>query len=69
MRFEKVWVEQCKATRAIRRRFGAASARDYLITPGSGIGEAPFDYARKPELGSICLVRSALSSLQAAFPT
>ena len=23
MRFEKVWIEQCKATRAIKRRFGA----------------------------------------------
>jgi hypothetical protein len=31
MRFEKVWIEQCRATRAIRRRFGAASALDYLI--------------------------------------
>lgn len=31
MRFEKVWVEQCRATRAIKRRFGAKSALDYLI--------------------------------------
>lgn len=31
MRFEKVWVEQCRATRSIRRRFGAKSALDYLI--------------------------------------
>ena len=31
MRFEKVWVEQCRATRTIRRRFGAKSALDYLI--------------------------------------
>jgi hypothetical protein len=31
MRFEKAWVEQCKATRTIRRRFGAKSALDYLI--------------------------------------
>ena len=31
MRFEKVWVEQCRATRAIKRRFGATSALDYLI--------------------------------------
>jgi hypothetical protein len=31
MRFEKVWVEQCRATRAIQRRFGAKSALDYLI--------------------------------------
>jgi hypothetical protein len=31
MRFEKVWIEQCKATKAIKRRFGATSALDYLI--------------------------------------
>jgi hypothetical protein len=31
MRFEKVWIEQCGATKAIRRRFGAESALDYLI--------------------------------------
>jgi hypothetical protein len=31
MRFERVWVEQCKATKAIKRRFGAKSALDYLI--------------------------------------
>ena len=31
MRFEKVWIEQCKATKAIKRRFGAKSALDYLI--------------------------------------
>jgi hypothetical protein len=31
MRFETVWIEQCRATRAIRRRFGARSALDYLI--------------------------------------
>jgi hypothetical protein len=31
MRFEKVWVEQCRATRAIKRRFGPTSALDYLI--------------------------------------
>lgn len=29
MRFEKIWIEQCKATRAIRRRFGVKSALDY----------------------------------------
>jgi hypothetical protein len=22
MRFEKIWIEQCRATRAIKRRFG-----------------------------------------------
>ena len=31
MRFEKIWVEQCRATRAIKRRFGAKCALDYLI--------------------------------------
>lgn len=31
MRFEKVWIEQCGATRTIKRRFGAKSALDYLI--------------------------------------
>ncbi len=31
MRCEKIWVQQCKATRAIRRRFGVKSALDYLI--------------------------------------
>ena len=31
MRFEKIWAEQCRATKAIKRRFGAKSALDYLI--------------------------------------
>jgi hypothetical protein len=31
MRFEKVWVQQCKATKGIRRRFGAKNALDYLL--------------------------------------
>ena len=31
MRVEKVWIEQCWATKAIRRRFGAKSALDYVI--------------------------------------
>jgi hypothetical protein len=31
MRFEKVWVEQCRATKAIKRSFGAKSALDYLV--------------------------------------
>jgi hypothetical protein len=31
MRFEKIWLKQCKATKGIRRRFGAKSALDYLI--------------------------------------
>ncbi len=31
MQFETIWTEQCKATRAIKRRFGAKRALDYLI--------------------------------------
>lgn len=31
MRFEKVWTGQCKATRGIKRHFGAKNALDYLI--------------------------------------
>jgi hypothetical protein len=31
MRFEKIWVQQCRATHRIRRQFGAKSALDYLI--------------------------------------
>jgi hypothetical protein len=31
VRFEKIWVAQCRATRTIKRRFGAKSALDYLI--------------------------------------
>lgn len=31
MRFEKIWVKQCKATKGIRRRYGAKNALDYLI--------------------------------------
>jgi len=31
MRFEKIWVSQCKATKCIRTRYGPKSALDYLI--------------------------------------
>jgi hypothetical protein len=31
VQFEKIWVEQCRATKRIKRRFGAKSALDYLI--------------------------------------
>lgn len=43
MRFEKIWIDQCRATRAIRRRFGAGSALDYLI------GEKLIAFARAAE--------------------
>jgi hypothetical protein len=29
IRFEKIWVQQCRATKAIKRRFDAKSALDY----------------------------------------
>jgi len=31
IRFEKIWVQQCKATRAIKRHFGVKRALGYLI--------------------------------------
>jgi hypothetical protein len=31
MHFERIWIEQCRATKGIKRRFGARSALDYLI--------------------------------------
>ena len=31
IRFEKIWVQQCTATKGIKRRFGVKSALDYLI--------------------------------------
>ena len=32
MRFEKIWIDQCRATRAIKRHFGVRRALDYLIS-------------------------------------
>jgi hypothetical protein len=31
MRFERVWIDQCRATREIKRRYGVKSALDYLV--------------------------------------
>ena len=31
MKFHKIWVKQCQATRGIKKRFGAGNALDYLI--------------------------------------
>jgi hypothetical protein len=31
IRFEKIWVQQCKATKGIKRHFDVKSALDYLI--------------------------------------
>jgi hypothetical protein len=47
MRCEKIWVEQCKATRTIRRRFGVKSALDYLI--GEKLVRFAQEAERRPE--------------------
>lgn len=31
MKFAKVWVQQCRAARRIKKRFGVESALDYLL--------------------------------------
>jgi hypothetical protein len=31
MKFQKIWVDQCRATKGIKRRFGIATAMDYLV--------------------------------------
>ena len=31
IRFEKIWIQQCKAAKGIKRRFGVKSAIDYLM--------------------------------------
>ncbi len=31
VQFEKIWIDQCRATRAIKRRFGVKHALDYLV--------------------------------------
>jgi hypothetical protein len=31
IQFHKIWVQQCRATRGIKRRFGVESALDYLL--------------------------------------
>ncbi len=31
IQFHKLWVQQCRATRGIKRRFGVKSALDYLL--------------------------------------
>ena len=47
MRFEKIWVKQCRATKGIRRRFGAKSALDYLI--GEKLVRFAHEAERQPE--------------------
>jgi hypothetical protein len=51
MRCEKVWTGQCSATKAIKRRFGAKSALDYLIgeklTTFAESAEAHPEFARE----------------------
>ncbi|HEY6330157.1 MAG TPA: hypothetical protein VI756_12535 [Blastocatellia bacterium] len=43
MKFERIWVEQHKATKRIKRRFGAGDALHYLV------GEKLVAYARHAE--------------------
>src|SRR4029077_15808014 len=31
MKFHKIWVQQCRATRRIKKQFGVKSALDYLV--------------------------------------
>jgi hypothetical protein len=47
MRFEKIWVKQCNATKGIRRRFGAKGALDYLI--GGKLTMFAEEAERRPE--------------------
>ncbi|HZC36952.1 MAG TPA: hypothetical protein VE242_15110 [Chthoniobacterales bacterium] len=49
MRFEKIWVNQCRATKGIRRRFGAKSALDYFI--GEKLGMFAQEAEHRPEFG------------------
>jgi hypothetical protein len=43
MKFQKIWVQQCRATRRIKRRFGVKSALDYLL------GEKLVNFAQAAE--------------------
>src|ERR1700677_2742283 len=43
IQFHKIWVQQCRATRGIKRRFGVESALDYLL------GEKLMDFADAAE--------------------
>src|SRR5258708_30242187 len=44
IQFHKIWVQQCRATRGLKRRFGVKSALDYLI------GEKLVNFADAAEL-------------------
>ena len=43
MDFDKIWQEQCEATRTIRERFGVKNALDYLV------GEKLLNFAREAD--------------------
>jgi hypothetical protein len=45
MKFHRIWIEQCRATRVIRRRFGVKNAMDYLL------GEKLVEFAAAAECG------------------
>jgi hypothetical protein len=61
MRFEKIWIEQCRATRAIKRHFGANDALDYLV------GEKLRVCARRSGRSSTSPDASARRSSSSAF--
>ena len=50
VKFEKIWVQQCRATRRIKKHFGVESAVDYLL------GEKLLSFAeaadRRPEFAA-----------------
>jgi len=50
MQFEKIWMEQCRATAAIRERFGTAAALDYLI--GEKLSSFAREADRRPEFAA-----------------
>jgi len=53
MRFEKVWVEQFRATKRIRRRFGVKNALDCLI--GEKLVTFAEEAEHRPEFKAYCL--------------
>jgi hypothetical protein len=52
MRFEKIWIEQCRARRSVKRRFGVKAELDSLVGEklGTFAGAARHDAAFPREL-------------------
>lgn len=47
IQFHKIWVQQCRATRGIKRRFGVKSALEYLL------GEKLINFANAVKAGLV----------------